>query len=254
MTTDFIPTILKFRHRLYLVPFKLYRSQFLSILVYLFVLLRPFLLGPSCRFDWISKDREPRETRGLVFQIETVETRTGLELAQSRAASARLSPLYLTPRICRTFKGYALSRIVSFFFPISSRNICEIIDVETVVREKKDRTIRNELQKNNYYYSYFVVEDIDNLIESNPSCFQPAKKKTCCRRKILASLFNERWAYRTRKTAAPRCAPVSPPLLRDVIEEARPSDRRLNNTRVLLLDNYPGQGNCCNPARSYRRR
>ncbi|KAF7401351.1 hypothetical protein HZH68_007171 [Vespula germanica] len=40
----------------------------------------------------------------------------------------------------------------------------------------------------------------------------------------------------------------------DVIEEPRAADHRLNNTRVLLLDNYPGQGNCCNPgtARSYR--
>ncbi|KAL2730123.1 hypothetical protein V1477_015934 [Vespula maculifrons] len=53
----------------------------------------------------------------------------------------------------------------------------------------------------------------------------------------------------------PHNGPEALPLgISDVIEEPRAADHRLNNTRVLLLDNYPGQGNCCNPgtARSYR--
>lgn len=129
--TSRVYLVIYFHHHRYFVCFELYRLQFLSILIYLFIyslatcFTTRFLLGPrGCRFDWISKDREPRETRGLVFQIETVETRTGLELAQflpTRAASYwievyRSAFFIFTKR--RIFKGYALSRIVSIDLPL----------------------------------------------------------------------------------------------------------------------------------------
>lgn len=92
------------------------------------------------RGSWASRD-----SRGLVFQIETVETRTGsLELAQF------LPPLLgcnWLERISRTFKGYCfISTIASihlpWFFFLSNYFRPAIFHVETS-RKKKNRNDSN---------------------------------------------------------------------------------------------------------------
>lgn len=132
MTTNFIPTILKFL----LSSSPLSRSfQIIqiAILIYSRLFIRSFTPVPSrtklsIRLDkqgsWASWNSRTRISNRNCRN----EDRPGIGAIPCCICSFIA---YLTPRICRTFKGYALSRIVSFFFPISSRNICEIIDVET---------------------------------------------------------------------------------------------------------------------------
>lgn len=126
------------------------------------------------RGSWASWD-----SRGLVFQIETVETRTGsLELAQF------LPPLLgcnWLERISRTFKGYCfISTIASihlpWFFFLSNYFRPAIFHVETSRKKKKKIvTIRITKQsKNNRYpsssrYRYLIHTICWNSISSTVS-------------------------------------------------------------------------------------
>lgn len=150
MTTDFIPTILKFllsssplsrSFQIIQIAILIYSRLFIRSFTFSFILFVPSRTKLSIRLDkqgsWASWNSRTRISNRNCRN----EDRPGIGAIPCCICS--FIAFILNAKDLPNLKGYALSRIVSFFFPISSRNICEIIDVETVVREKKDRTIRN---------------------------------------------------------------------------------------------------------------